>query len=360
MRTAPGAFWASWADALPTSQQHLPRLTGQVVHNLFHKNAPGCLSELQESVSRLDRDLFIDRPGWVMLQRGVQSRPSLIVERVASRLAVLFVFKFRTPFSGDGCLTSRVLQTRPNRDHIPASQVVHGAPTAAEFRVLSLLYRTLVPEGLRLPLLITEASLERGGSLDLRGQHCAACPRYGRLRSGAVPTERTLVCREAGATVRRNAKLWDMNISVPATDERAIEVLVSGLEFNHGAQLAVDITVRSAVTACGGARPNASTVDGAVLVEASRDKEAKCAELCEGDRCQLVVVGVETGERWSLEALSFVEKLAVSRAREAPYALRFSTFLGWRKRWCRMLSVSCSLAFAESLVSSADDQLEGV
>ena len=84
------------------------------------------------------------------------------------------------------------------------------------------------------------------------------------------------------ATVRRNTKLRDMNISVPATDDRSIEVLASGLELNHGAQLAVDITVQSAVTACGRARPNASTVDGAVLTEARHDKEAKYAELCQG------------------------------------------------------------------------------
>ena len=105
-----------------------------------------------------------------------------------------------------------------------ASQVLHGAPTAAEFRVKPLLFRTLVLERLRLPLSITEARCECSGSLDFRGQHRAACPRSGRLRSRAVPTERTLarVCREAGATVRRNAKLRDMNISVPATDERAI------------------------------------------------------------------------------------------------------------------------------------------
>ena len=63
--------------------------------------------------------------------------------------------------------------------------------------------------------------------------------------------------------VRLNAKLRDMNIDVPATDERAIEVLASGLELNHGAQLAVDITVRSAVTACGRACPNAAAIDGA-------------------------------------------------------------------------------------------------
>ena len=112
-----------------------------------------------------------------------------------------------------------------------ASHVLHGAPTEAEFRVKPLLFRTLVLERLRLPLSITEARCECGSSLDFRFQYRAACPRSGRLRSRAVPTERTLVrvWREAGATVRRNAKLRDMTISVPATDERAIEVLASGL-----------------------------------------------------------------------------------------------------------------------------------
>ena len=63
--------------------------------------------------------------------------------------------------------------------------------------------------------------------------------------------------------------------------------------MNHGAQLAVDITMRSAVTACGRACPNAAIVDGAVLTEARHDKERKYTELLQNDRCQFVVVGVE-------------------------------------------------------------------
>ena len=53
------------------------------------------------------------------------------------------------------------------------------------------------------------------------------------------------VFREA-ATVRFNAKLRDMNhrLSVAADDERAIEVLASGLPLFFRAQLAVDVTLR--------------------------------------------------------------------------------------------------------------------
>ena len=66
----------------------------------------------------------------------------------------------------------------------------------------------------------------RGLLVSYRG----ACPRSGRLNR-AVPTERILarVCREAGAVVRSNVKLRDMNVTVPIEDERAIEVLASGL-----------------------------------------------------------------------------------------------------------------------------------
>ena len=78
--------------------------------------------------------------------------------------------------------------------------------------------------------------------------------------------ERTLarVCRGAGETVRFNAKLRDMNLlSVAADDERAIEVLASGLPL-FKAQLAVDVTLRCALTADGRAQPGAAAVDGAV------------------------------------------------------------------------------------------------
>ena len=95
---------------------------------------------------------------------------------------------------------------------------------------------------------------------------------------------------EAGATVRINTNLRDMNLSLPATDERAIEVFASGLPIHHGAQFAVDITTRSAVTATGRACPLPQLM-------------GLCSPKPDAD-CQLVVVGVETGGRWSPEAVT--------------------------------------------------------
>ena len=129
-----------------------------------------------------------------------------------------------------------------------------------------------------------------------------------------------------------------MNVEVAATDEREIEVLASGFPLHHGAQLAVDITLRSALTRCGTACDQADRVNGIVASRARRDKENKFAELLQGDRCRLVV-GIETGGRWRTEALQFVGMLAAARAPEAPRFLRRSAFLVWTRRWSRMLSV---------------------
>ena len=65
--------------------------------------------------------------------------------------------------------------------------------------------------------------------------------------------------------MRTNTKLRDMNIAVSATNERAIEVLASGHPMRRGAQLAVDITMRSALTADGVATLRGAHTDGVAL-----------------------------------------------------------------------------------------------
>ena len=153
--------------------------------------------------------------------------------------------------------------------------------------------------------------------------------------------------------MRRNLKLCDMNLVVEAADERSIEVLACGLPLQHGAQLAVDITLQSALTSAGIACPNAAITNGAVLHRARQDKEAKCWELLEGGRCHLIVVALETGGSWGDEAIAFIDSLASARSRAAVPVLRGSAYWAWRKRWVRMLAITCARAFASSLISSS-------
>ena len=137
-----------------------------------------------------------------------------------------------------------------------------------------VLFRTLLLERMRLPLQITEARC-KGSQLGKLDRHRGACPRSGRLRSRALPIERTVarVCREAGASVRCKCRLRDMNVTVRADEERVLEVLASALPLHHGAQLATDITLRSALTAAGLPSPSAAHVNGAALARARRDEE---------------------------------------------------------------------------------------
>ena len=210
---------------------------------------------------------------------------------MAAWLAVLRVFRFRTPLSGDR--TARQIMRRRQGSLAvplwPRGRSSFPRITGPEFQVQPMHFRTLVLERLRLPLLLTEARCECGQN-DIFGRHRAACPQTGRLKRRAVPARRT-VCRKAGGTVTRHVKLRDMNVQVSAMDERGIEVVAAGLPIHHGAQ---------------GARTTAATVNGAALSQARRDKEAKYPELVATERFRLVVVAMETGGRWSTEALEFV------------------------------------------------------
>ena len=150
--------------------------------------------------------------------------------------------------------------------------------------------------------------------------------------------------------MRFNAFLRDMNLGVLAQDGRRIEVLAQGVPCFAGAQLAVDVTLRSALSCAGSARPRAAFEDGAVLEQAREDKERTYPELVGCRRCQLVVVALETGGRWSQEAVTFVQQLAKARARDAPGYLRRSAELAWTRRWTRLLSTAAASAFAASLV----------
>ena len=84
----------------------------------------------------------------------------------------------------------------------------------------------------------------------------------------ANPIERTLarVFREAGARVRFNAVLRDMNVGVRADDDRRIEVLAQDFPCFGGSQVAVDVILRNVSASTVEGHPHAADVDGAIFV----------------------------------------------------------------------------------------------
>ena len=234
-------------------------------------------------------------------------------------------------------------------------------PTCPELTFLSEPLRALLLRRLRLPLPLSARTCRCCRPLDPLGDHRAACSRSGALRSRGCPLERAAarVCREAGARVTTNTPpkikintlVRDLNVAVSRFDDRRVEVIANGLPLWNGAQLAVDTTIVSLLTAAGEARSRRDPARPVALLEARRRKEATYPELLASARCRLVVIGVEVGGRWGSEAASFLRLLARARARAAPEALHPALRSAYVHRWSGLLCAAASLAFDDSLTS---------
>ena len=239
-----------------------------MVNNVFPEE--GCLSELARATDQLDRDGFVARPSWPELRRGMRPPESASQEpgewqhgwQYWASSASDKHFRKITMLSGQTAANRAHLRSHSGRN---AGVAFAHAPTAPEYVIPPHLFRVLLLERLRLPLTITEATCGGcGAPLDPRGIHRAACTRSGRVRKRVAPVERMLarVFREAGARVRFNALLRDMNVGVAASDARRIEVLAQDLPCFGGSQLAVDVTLRSALGCSGEPQQGAADIDG--------------------------------------------------------------------------------------------------
>ena len=138
---------------------------------------------------------------------------------------------------------------------------------------------------------------------------------------------------------RSHGDVLDMNVDVFASDGRRIEVvLAQDLPCFSRTQLAIDITLQSPLTSAGEAHPNAADIDGAVLLQARRDKERTYPELTTG-RCKLVVLGIETCGPWAEEGVQLLQQLSVAKAREVPTYMARCVSLASEHRWTRFHSL---------------------
>ena len=361
-RTAPAAYWASWADALPMVKARAPGVAADCVAALnTHAQQSGCLAEARDAGELLTRKGFLQRPSWQDLLDGQRPPAVQLAEPGEWKHGWQYIASstLEHHFRRDAVIAQSSLADRAHlRSHSGryAGVALSGAPTAPEFTLDALEYRTLLLERLRLPLPLAAASCEGcGGSVDARGRHYASCTASGRVKKRAAAPEQAVarICREAGAAVKCNVFLRDLNVGAAAGDGRRLEVLAQGLPLRGGKQLAVDVTLRSVLAADGTAHSRAAVEDGVVAARARKDKEDTYPELVVARRCTLVVVAIETGGRWADEAADFVGELAYARAREAQPLVRAAAALAWMRRWSRLLGTACARAFAQSLVAPA-------
>ena len=155
-----------------------------------------------------------------------------------------------------------------------------------------------------------------------------------------------------------------MNIDVPVSDARKIEVVCNGLPLWHGAQLAVDATLVSPLTRDGQPQPAADAQPGVALARAAQRKRRHTyPELLRARLYRLVDCGIETGGRWSEEAANSRDLPPTSHEgprsqRTCRRAPRCSSRLVYR--WSGILSVATLhelLADARWLQAPANSRL---
>ena len=353
-RHAPAAFWASWADTLPALLKRDRPFALRLAEGLEAGSELPELLPLQTARDSLSAVGF-EVPSWHDVLHGQEPRPLVLDE---PQLDNTRGWQRTASQAVDGFCQRALLRELDASSAAPqagpyAARIFTARPTSPELTLESPLFRALLLRRLRLPLPLTAARCRCRQPHDAFGDHLAACPRSGVLRSRGGPLERAAarVCREAGATVAMHALVRDLNVVPVRQDERRIEVIANGLPLWGGVQLAVDTTLVSPLTAAGMPRRDSGRTAGAALRVAERAKARAYPELASGRRCRLVVLGIEVGGRWSPQAAEFVRLLARSKARAALPAQRAACTAAFVLRWSALLAFAAARTFAASLLS---------
>ena len=361
------AFWASWQDAANTIHNKTPELFQQVARHLQapppHLPTLQCLTHVQTVLNNIG----FATPPWSDgtphqapapppeeprdFLRGWQRAAS-----TASDQAYCAAIRSALDPASQALLDS---QSGPF-----AATVFTMLPTTPDLVLEPAHLRVLLLRRLRLPLPHTPARCRCQRSLDHLGDHRAACPRSGALRTRGVALERAMarICCEAGASVCTNVLLNDLNTQSTRTDERRIEVIANGLPLWNGAQLAIDTTLVSPLTSQAQPRRHQRTTSGAALRIARRAKERTYPEIVGGGRARLVVVALETAGKWSQEAATLLRLMARNNTQSFPVLLRQAARHAWISRWAAHMSAAAMRSFACSLLhlpASTTNNIDG-
>ena len=235
-----------------------------------------------------------------------------------------------------------------------ASVPFTSLPTMRETSLDPQPFRLLLLRRLRLPLSLSARWCQCGRPLDCLGHHQSPCSRAGVLGHRGYPMETVSarICREAGARVRTNVMVRDLDLGAfNRLDGRRLEIIADGLPLWRGAQLAVDATLVSPIKADGTARRHAACRNGIALEAARRAKERKYPELAgRGGRARLVVVGAEVGGCFSSETSQFLRGLVSAKVRGVFPPLKGKAAAAWMRRWSSMLGCVVANSFALSLL----------
>ena len=359
------AYWASWQDAAPILRSKAPQVFGLLSQQLCTGNLGLPTMQSLQHVTAFLSNLGLQAPPCTQCAEPPQQSPAEPADHTRGWQ--------RTAST----TTDQAIQAELRASLDPASQaMLDSQPGPLAAKIFTILptspgltfepchFRVLLHRRLRLPLAYTAATCRCRQPLGPLGDHRAACPRSGALRTRASGMERAAarICREAGATVSTNVLVRDLNTHTTQHDDRRIEVIANGLPLWNGCQLAVDTTLVSPLTAAGQPRRHQGSTAAAALRIARRAKARTYPELTGAGRARLVVLGIEIGGRWSEETVTFIRRLANHKASSTPPSLRRSAALAWTSRWTALLATAAMRSFACSLLmlpASASTNVDG-
>ena len=163
-RTAPAAFWASWADALPMLAARCPRLVTNLLEDFADANVTNpIIRELREAELLLKREGFLSMPSWDQLRQGV--RPDQIIRQSVEPGEWSHGWQYFASSSRErhfrrcGVLaasTPAECAHLRSRSGPGASAALSVCPTSPEFQIDPPLFRGLLLDRLRFPLQVSE------------------------------------------------------------------------------------------------------------------------------------------------------------------------------------------------------------
>ena len=292
------AHWASWADCMHKNRNRHPSICRSILTGLSVE-FPSVGLQSVRSCGRELQDVGFELPSWVDLAEGLRPNSAAVEDEPGMP-------RFGWQRVAAACLevdfkTHRLLPTTASAERALmrsqagplASVPVVAFPTCSS---PSLVANSSAPS------FFVASTFPFPCPLATAGVAVAACSVAGILGKRGFPLENAAgrVCREAGARVRTNVMVRDMDL-VPndRIDNRRLEVVADGLPLFGGAQLATDTTLVSTFRRDGTSRPQADSIDGVALAAARRNKARTYPELSGGDgRARLVVLAAEVGGRW--------------------------------------------------------------
>ena len=153
----------------------------------------------------------------------------------------------------------------------------------------------------------------------------------GCLKKRATPFERRAVCifQKAGARVRFNANLQDMNSGVSSVDERRLEVLAQNC---FGGRQFVELPRRTTAARSEGGRSSV----GATTPRQRRNlpRAGRVGEVPFGGPCHRNWRSMERGSS---------AHVPTARARAVPWYMANQVALPWERCWTRMLATTCAV-----------------